>query len=283
MSKLVDYNSVEKEILVEIFNIVPFMDNWIANIVENYIYSTVRWYYPEEKIELEYRMRFDKKDGEYKRWFDNGKLSDIENYKEGMLDGEYKTWYSNDDQLYIQTSYTKGKIEGEYKSWYPNGQYQIQTNYVKGKIEGEYKEWFDNGSPSIQTSYVKGKIEGEYKEWYYIEGIGSNYLYRHFQTQYVNGKRNGKYIEWHTNGNKYIECFYSEDRKEGEYKEYTINGTKLVECFYSKGKLHGKYIEYEYEYFPEGKEKIDIEEYYYNGNKVPKEDLFTKYRELLDY
>ena len=67
MSKLIDYNSVEKEILLEIFVSVPFMDNWIANIVENYIYSNVKTYYSGGEIETEYRAKYDSiKDGEYK-------------------------------------------------------------------------------------------------------------------------------------------------------------------------------------------------------------------------
>ena len=59
MSKLIDYNSVEKEILVKIFDGIPFMDNWLANIVENYIYSDVKTYYTSGEIETEYRAKYD--------------------------------------------------------------------------------------------------------------------------------------------------------------------------------------------------------------------------------
>ncbi len=39
--ELRDYKSPEKDIIKEKFNTIPYMDNWISNIVEGYIYENV--------------------------------------------------------------------------------------------------------------------------------------------------------------------------------------------------------------------------------------------------
>jgi hypothetical protein len=50
MSKFINYNSTEYKILKNVFETIPMMDAYIANIIEEYIYSTVREYYPELKV-----------------------------------------------------------------------------------------------------------------------------------------------------------------------------------------------------------------------------------------
>ena len=44
MNKLENFNSPEKKVLLEYFKTIPMMDKWIASVIENYIYSTVREY-----------------------------------------------------------------------------------------------------------------------------------------------------------------------------------------------------------------------------------------------
>ena len=100
--KFVDFNSPEKDILLEHFKTIPMMEKWIANIIEEYIYFTVREYYPDGSLKSEYRTKYGEKDGEYKEWHDNG-------------------------QLYIQTNYVEGKLHGEYKKWYDDGKLCSQT------------------------------------------------------------------------------------------------------------------------------------------------------------
>jgi len=106
MSKFSNYNSPEKDVLLEVFEKMPMMDNWIASLIESYIYSTVREYYPDGSLKCEYRTKYGEKDGEYKLWQINGKLG-------------------------IQTTTVDGKIHGEYKKWYINGNIACQRNYIK--------------------------------------------------------------------------------------------------------------------------------------------------------
>ena len=64
INKFIDYNSPEKDILIEHFKTIPMMDKWIANIIEEYIYSTVREYYPDGSLKSEYRTKYGEKHGE---------------------------------------------------------------------------------------------------------------------------------------------------------------------------------------------------------------------------
>jgi antitoxin component YwqK of YwqJK toxin-antitoxin module len=170
--KFINYNSAECQVLKDLFNTMPLMDINIANIIEEYIYSTVREYYPNGSIKYEYRTKYGVKDGEYKKWFfgnsveDCGQLHIQIHYVEGKWNGEYKQWFKN-GQLNIETHYIEGKRHGEYKEWWSNGQLRIQAQYVNSKLHGEYKEWFENDQIWTNANYVNGELHGEYKQWNY--------------------------------------------------------------------------------------------------------------------
>ena len=50
MSKFNNYNSTEYQLLKQHFKSIPMMDTYIANIIEEYIYSKVKEYYPNDEI-----------------------------------------------------------------------------------------------------------------------------------------------------------------------------------------------------------------------------------------
>jgi antitoxin component YwqK of YwqJK toxin-antitoxin module len=169
MSKFVNYNSEEYKVLIEAFNKMHMMDNYIANIIEEYIYSNVKETNEEGYI-TEYRTKYGEKDGEYKVWFPNGRLSLQTTYVDGKIHGEFTEWYE-DGQIAIQTTFVDGKIHGEYKEWYSNedaGNNQMweQKTYVNDKLHGEFKKWYTNGKLAKQIFYVNDKRHGEYKEWW---------------------------------------------------------------------------------------------------------------------
>jgi antitoxin component YwqK of YwqJK toxin-antitoxin module len=49
----------------------------------------------QKKINFKYFKFNDKKEGEYKEYYINGKLEEICNYKNGWREGEYKNYYEN--------------------------------------------------------------------------------------------------------------------------------------------------------------------------------------------
>ena len=131
--KFENYNTPEFKVVKEIFSDYAHMELYLAHIVEEYLYTTVRGYWDNGQLKIEYRMKEEREDGEYKSWDKNAQLMSQCYYKEGNFEGEYKTWFRN-GQLCVQCYYKEGKIEGEYKKWYENGQLWLQKYYKEGEL-----------------------------------------------------------------------------------------------------------------------------------------------------
>ena len=74
-----------------------------------------------------------------------------------MINGEYKRWYFN-GRLWIHTFYKDGERNGEYKSWHSNGQLGMHQFYKDGELDGESRAWNSNGRPTFHTFYKDGKV-----------------------------------------------------------------------------------------------------------------------------
>jgi hypothetical protein len=156
MSKLINYNSVEKDILLELFKNIPMMDKWVACIVESYIYEYVEEYYRNGSLKCIYRTKYGERDGEYKEWWDNGQLKSHVIYKNGKKDGDYKSWYINGD-LAAHSIYVNGKIEGVNYTWYPHNILWSESVYVDDVIQS-YNSWKENGRLDCSILYKDGKV-----------------------------------------------------------------------------------------------------------------------------
>ncbi len=118
-SKFENYNTPEFKVVKDVFAEYPLMEPYLAHIVEEYLYTTIREYFDNGQLSLKYRVKNGKKDGEYKMWWSNGQLKVQKYYKEGKKEGEYKEWYEN-GQLYIKEYYKGGYLEGK-KVWDEDG------------------------------------------------------------------------------------------------------------------------------------------------------------------
>ena len=83
-----------------------------------------------------------KKDGVWIKYYENGDLDKIENYKDGKRDGLQK--YFDNNSLKIDINFKDGKEDGLFKFYYKNGQLQTEGNNKDGKIYFE-KCWDKNG------------------------------------------------------------------------------------------------------------------------------------------
>ena len=83
----------------------------------------IQEYYDQEKRILlgEYYIFNGRIEGECKRYYENGQLLQICNYKNNKNEGEYKEYYIN-GQLFVICNYKNDEREGECKSYYNNGQ-----------------------------------------------------------------------------------------------------------------------------------------------------------------
>jgi len=81
-----------KDIILGKFNTLKYMDNNIANIIEDYIYGYFEEYNRLDKIKAKYKVKYGIRNGEYKQWYVNGVLQVQTTYKDGKIHGEYKEW-----------------------------------------------------------------------------------------------------------------------------------------------------------------------------------------------
>lgn len=165
------YNSDEYKILKNVFEITfcnkMFIDTSICYIIEEYIYQTVTGYYPEENGELTkvvYRMKNNKMNGTFKRWYTSGQLAIQCEFKEGKLDGLYETWYTN-GQKQSEEWYKNNLRNGLQRSWYTTGQLFSEYKCINNETDGLYQCWYRNGQKEIESSFKNGISHGLYQRW----------------------------------------------------------------------------------------------------------------------
>tara|TARA_Y100001954_G_scaffold233277_1_gene286274 strand:- start:707 stop:1228 length:522 start_codon:yes stop_codon:yes gene_type:complete len=94
--------------------------------------------------------------------YDDGKLLNEGNIKEGKLDGLVKGWYGN-GQLEYEYNFKDGKRDGKLKKWYEDGRVMYETEFVNGNGVDRY---FYNGQLFWEINYIDGKKNGLQKDWY---------------------------------------------------------------------------------------------------------------------
>jgi len=70
-------------------------DKNISRIVKKFIYSKVIQYDEEYDLKEEYSIKYNKRHGEYKAWYENEVLKIQSSYRDGKLKGIYREWYEN--------------------------------------------------------------------------------------------------------------------------------------------------------------------------------------------
>jgi len=147
--------------------------------------------YPNGNIMEEYTVNKEqKKNGEYKLYFENGKVKETatyqndqligvrtmyyengnieteENYTEpNVLNGEYKTYYDN-GQLKLVKIYKNNAIQGTLKVFYPTGKIKEEVTMVDNNENGPFVEYFENGQVQWKGTYLNGDNEfGLLEEW----------------------------------------------------------------------------------------------------------------------
>lgn len=133
--KLINYNSKESLILKKVFSKYPLLDYNLIYYIESFIYKNIEEYFPNGKLKIKYRLKFNKKDGEYIEYYPNGNI-----YK--------KLFYLND------------KIIDDCLIYYKNGNLADHSIYkqINGKIykHGLQTFYCTCGNKSYTMVYDKG-------------------------------------------------------------------------------------------------------------------------------
>jgi hypothetical protein len=100
-----------------------------------------------------------KKQGSFKKWFDDGTLSFEAYYHQGKKDSTCKSWWRN-GQLRSLSNFNNGVPHGKQYSWYDTGEKFKETNLEHGKEKGLQRAWRKNGTIYNNYEAKNGRIFG---------------------------------------------------------------------------------------------------------------------------
>lgn len=174
--------------------------------------GTVRLYnLNDEVISEKYydspRREAENKTYEDRTYFEDGGISSIKTYTDGVLNGLSVEYYADGNKK-TEANYKDGQLNGDYTKYRETGKIEYSSQYQDGLLNGEYKEYFETGTIKKEEEYLNDKKEGECKEY--------------FETGILKHKYN-----------------YSQDILEGQSEIYYEDGSIKRKEIYKNGKLHG--------------------------------------------
>lgn len=196
---------------------------------------------------------------EQRDYYENGRLQSEQFRRNGERDGDYKQ-YTSQGKLSYSCTYSAGLKEGKEIACFPDGSVRKLSTYKIVKdgapsslLDGEQKEYKNPGQLSYSYHYKDNKKHGLCEEWF-DDGKKKN------SVEYAGGYRKGKCYYWAYNGRLTFDgqmdtatvrksngSLAVEEVKTGYCRSFS-NATGLVteEGLYQKGKregLHKKYYE----------------------------------------
>ena len=231
--------------------------SWTENEDGERVGKYEKWYSPEDGghkyIECNYSGD-GKLDGEYKQYWENGKIYYICHYsssKSGEKHGKYASW-SKDGTNVNETNYKDGKKHGEYKRWdagilvdiseYKDGWLLKEKLWEKKTLVWTCREWFLLSSRKLKCSWTEnkdGKKVGKYTEWFSPEDGGHKSIERNYSNT-GSEKFVGEYRVWWENGNKHVEYNYSSSgsgKYDGKCEKWWKNGESYIEDWWENGNI----------------------------------------------
>lgn len=157
-----------------------FKDGLYNGDYEEYIYNKL-------KAKGSYKEGW--KDGIFRKYDDEGRVTEEKSYKSGKLDGAHRTFYTN-GKLEMERFYKEGKQDGKDVYYEFDGTLRREHNYKDGKQTGK------------QYSYIKGTFELKETSYYNEQGLLDGdfeqlYLFGQPRTtgHYKNGQKDGTWVQ----------------------------------------------------------------------------------------
>lgn len=216
-----------------IFQEVPIENNKIHG--RGFIYHPNPERVNKSVVEMELNYSRDILEGDFKRYYPSGVMSEHCVYVKNKMNGLAKTFYSQGALERIGTMQ-----DDEFLGWvydfYPNGDTAAKFFYpVKGGV-ADYKLFYLNG-----TLYAEGKMK-------YNIPIGTNTYYdpagkiAYLANYNLNGDKDGAFYDYFSNGGIAKSYKYENGKLSGGLYAYNENGSERYEERYSNGQI----IEYRY-------------------------------------
>jgi antitoxin component YwqK of YwqJK toxin-antitoxin module len=99
----------------------------------------------------------------------------VGSFLNGKEDGEWRRYYIN-GQISDRRFYSKGKKAGVYAGWWPNGTKRLLYHFCDGEYEGNCSDWNDKGTLVSSMHYTKGYETGLQQQFYENGKVKANYM-----------------------------------------------------------------------------------------------------------
>ena len=124
-----------------------------------------------------------KKEGTWIRYYSNGQLFSVSNFKKGKKNGAWIT-YNNEGRLIEKGQYKNDLEEGPWIRLFDNGTINYKGKFKNGKKSGSWIAYHYNGQLKYQGNYKNGTKEGY---WEYFSSSG--FLYEDYSGYFKNNKK----------------------------------------------------------------------------------------------
>ncbi|MDP8204234.1 MAG: toxin-antitoxin system YwqK family antitoxin [Candidatus Tenebribacter mawsonii] len=216
-------------------------------------------YYRNGVLESVINYKNNKLHGYAKNYYENGNIQSESNFKNGKLSGVATSFHQN-GKIESKINYDKGIItDNKVSEFYDSGNLKSTIQYADGKINGFLQEFYENEKPKCKINYKDGEINGKWSYWKMdgelldsgnlTDGTGvikhyyDNYNLK-YEANYKNDKFDGVVTKYNESGKLLIQENYIEGLKDGECVAFFENGKLKEKSNYKDGKLNGKQLVY---------------------------------------
>ncbi|MEI7725662.1 MAG: toxin-antitoxin system YwqK family antitoxin [Bacteroidota bacterium] len=189
--------------------------NWIGYYPNNLIYKIE---YFENGVKDGISIQFDRK----------GKMSLVENYRNGLAHGQTIYYSQFNESPLSETEYAYGKKNGLYRQYYDNAKIQ-EESWFKDNLKNGLSRWNNkNGQRVAEYNYKEGNFDGLQKTFYENDTLQTI-------TNYKDNKMSGEFKEYYRNGQIKVSGSYLNGQKEGTWTEYNELGKAVLVARFKNG------------------------------------------------
>ncbi|MBK9290498.1 MAG: toxin-antitoxin system YwqK family antitoxin [Bacteroidetes bacterium] len=184
-----------------------------------------------------------------KSYHENGKLSSVLRYEDGVLHGLSEWYFANGNPM-MRTHYNRGKLHGKQERFYENGVLQSVSWYKEDQLDSLMQHYSIAGRLVLEEYYRNDVLHGPYRRYYddgalfaegaYHEGMMDGSWLYYSPDGMIIGKGEfkmgaGVQKAWHPNGQTHRIITYKDNLKHGPEEHYDPQGRLILRRIYESG------------------------------------------------
>jgi antitoxin component YwqK of YwqJK toxin-antitoxin module len=203
------------------------------------------------------------KQGEWKKYHENGRLRYVGNFKNDKPLGEFK-YYDTAGSMQKKVDHENGA--SYFIGFHKTGEVMVVGKYIDQKRDSTWNTYDVEGYKKSTEFFING-LKNRVSYVYYPNGQIAE------EKAFFNDFENGKWIKYSIDGKMKMEAIYENGGLEGKAVYYRSNGKRSISGFYYHGTRNGVWL-----YFGADGKKIEKKEKYDKGKRIDenKDDIYEK-------